>query len=213
LYFGASNKFNYILHDYAEEFYENFSDYLRKRFWSEKLKSTEKKPTGFLNTQEGERLRKVRSSKIDEQFFIFSREVEQMEDGTKEVYFGKIIFNCDYEGLEERDMEKPVRRSELAISPRISKIMINLSEVKKGPLLDSFCGVGVILFEALLQNLSVVGVDIDKSAIGGAKENLAWGKFDRKKYSLIANDSKKVKIDSVEVLLLNQILEAHLEKF
>ena len=82
-------------------------------------------------------------------------------------------------------MEKPFRREELAISPRLAKIIINLSEVKtKGKIIDPFCGIGVILFEGLLKNLNVTGIDIDKNAIEGAEQNLEWGKFSNKNYKL-----------------------------
>ena len=71
----------------------------------------------------------------------------------------------DSTGVKNRDMNKPVRREALAISPRLSKILINLSEAKPhDKLLDPFCGIGGILAEALIKRINVHGIDKDKMA-------------------------------------------------
>jgi len=177
LYHGFNNKMSYILWNFtdSEDAFNQFSDYLKRRFRDEKLKAVEH--------------RDPRSSKkIDEEYFVF-------EDS-----FGRIIQKCDYKELEERDMKKPVRRQELSISPRLAKIMINLSEVKaKGKLLDAFCGIGVILSEALLQGLEVVGIDVDKNAIEGAKKNIEWLGIKRN-YKLINGDSRRVNIPKMDAM-------------
>ena len=95
------------------------SVYLKKRFKAEKLKATEKRLTGKMQTQESGNLNIVSSKLINEQYFVF------------ENYFGRIIQKCDYKAIEKRDMQKPVRRHELSISPRLAKIMINLSQIKE----------------------------------------------------------------------------------
>ena len=93
-------------------------------------------------------------------------------------------------------MNKPVRREELAISPRLSKILINLSGAKEGDLmLDPFCGVGGILIEALLKNVNVRGSDKDVKVISDCKKNLTWLKknFDIKsKYFVESRDVKEL---------------------
>ena len=96
-------------------------------------------------------------------------------------------------------MKKPVRRNELSISPRLAKIMINLSEVKENEtLLDPFCGIGVIFEEALLQKIKVIGIDKDRGAIESAKKNLKWFEFKSEDYKLMNEDSAKIKIPKVE---------------
>ena len=204
LYLGNKNKFNYCIWDFAEEFSEEISDYLKKRFRSEKLKAVQKTLTGRIELQSGEKVQKINSNLIDEEFFLF---------GEDNLYFGKITQKCDYDELEKRDMSRPVRRESLSISPRLAKIMINLSQVQKGEkLLDSFCGVGVILQEALLQEIEVVGIDKDKNAIDGAKQNLKFQNFSEKKYKLINWDSSKAKIDEVNVLVTEPDLGEILKK-
>lgn len=189
IYFGSENKFNYVLWDFSENT-EYISEYLKKRFRSERLKVTEKKFTGFVRGQDKDFVRKPSSNLITEGYFVFND------------LFGRIIQKCDYKEIERRDMQKPVRREDLSISPRLAKIMINLSEVKEnGILLDAFCGIGVILIESLNIGIKAIGIDKDNEAITGAKKNIEWLKFPKEKYRLMNNDSTKTVVGSVDVLV------------
>jgi tRNA G10 N-methylase Trm11 len=95
-----------------------------------------------------------------------------------------------------------VRRESLSISPRLAKIMINLSEVKEGEkLLDSFCGIGVILSEALNYGIKVIGIDKDEKAIKGCRENLKWFGFNSKDFELIKGDSSNARFNFVDVMV------------
>lgn len=204
LYFGKKNKFNYCLWNFGNETLEEISDYLKKRFRKEKLKATKKNLTGKISLQSGESVEKIGSKLIDEEFFVFGKE---------KLYFGKITQRCDYEELEKRDMSRPVRRESLSISPRLAKIMINLSQVKKGErMVDSFCGVGVVLQEALLRGIEVVGIDKDKRAVNGARKNLEFQNFSKKNYKLIIGDSSKEQIEEVNVLVAEPDLGETLKK-
>jgi len=189
LYDGKSNKLNYVIYDFHGKNFEDVRSYLKYRFKEEKLKATEKKLTGNIKLQGGEFVPNIISNLIQEQFFVFENN------------FGKITETCDYEKIEKRDMEKPVRRESLSISPRLAKILINLSQVKENEiLLDPFCGIGTILQEALLQKINVIGVDKDKLATENAKLNLKWFNFSDKDYQIINEDSSKVKIQNVEAV-------------
>lgn len=194
IYFGESNKLVYVIWNFTEDnSYNQISDYLKQRFRSEKLKATEKNLTGTLKLQSGEEVKNVSSNLIDEEFFIFGDK--------KNLYFGKITQKSDYESIEKRDMQKPVRREALSISPRLAKIMINLSQVRENEaLVDPFCGIGVVLQEALLQNIKVIGIDRDKSAIEGARKNFAWFKFSLNNYQLINSNSSREKIKNANGL-------------
>ena len=97
-------------------------EFLKNKFREEKLKATEKHLTGRIDSQGGKKIPIPSSKLINEEFFIFGKESVE--------YFGTIKTKCDYFAIEKRDMEKPVRREELAISPRLAKIMINLSDRK-----------------------------------------------------------------------------------
>ena len=186
IYLGEKNNISYSIWNMSEK-EEILREYLKKRFKKEKLKAV-------FKYQEN-------SPKVDEAFFSF------------EENYGKIIQKCDYDILEKRDMGKPIRRESLAISPRLAKTMINLSQVKEsGTLVDCFCGIGVILQEALLQNKKVIGIDRDKDAIKGASKNLEWFGFSKDQYELINFDSKKVKISKANVLVTEPDLGEILRK-
>ena len=185
IYNGTKNKFNYCIWQFSKKT-DEVSANIKKRFKSEKLKATEKKIKNLMELQNGEKAQSISSKLINEEYFVHGN------------FFGKIIQKNNYEEIEKRDMKKPVRRESLSISPRIAKIMINLSKVKKNEtLLDAFCGIGVILEEALTQGIKVIGIDKDKKAISGAKINLKWFKFNKENYKLINEDSSIVEIEKV----------------
>ena len=190
LYRVKNNKLNYVLFNFNGKDFDEISIFLKKRFREEKLKATEKNLTGTIKLQDGEIIPSVSSKLIDEQYFVFLDN------------FGRIVQKCDYEKIEKRDMEKPIRRNELSISPRLAKILINLCQVKeRETLLDPFCGIGVVLQEALLQKIKVLGVDNDKKAIHGARLNLEWFNFSKNDYHLINKDSSKIKIQNVDAIV------------
>lgn len=189
LYDGKSNKLNYVVFDFHGKGFVDILLYLKARFKEERLKATEKKLTGRIKLQSGELVPNLASNLIQEKYFVFENS------------FGRVIETCDYDKIEKRDMKKPVRRESLSISPRLSKVLINLSQIKEGKtLLDPFCGIGVILQEALLQNIKVIGIDIDKEAISDAKRNLEWFNFSNKNYHLIGGDSSKIQIQNVDAI-------------
>jgi tRNA G10 N-methylase Trm11 len=189
IYMGEKNNFNYALWDYSDST-DEVSQYLKKRFRSEKLKASEKKLRMDLSSQDSEKMQILTSKSVDEEYFVFDD------------LFGKIVQRCDYKKIEERDMKKPVRRESLSISPRLAKIMINLSEVKEGEkLLDAFCGIGVILSEALNQGIKVIGIDKDEKAIKGCRENLKWFGFNSKDFELIKGDSSNARFNFAEVMV------------
>jgi tRNA G10 N-methylase Trm11 len=123
------------------------------------------------------------------EFYIFYHEHKGV------VYLGTSTQNYDNTEVKKRDMKKPARRESLAISPRLSKILINISGAKPGNLLlDPFCGIGGILQEALIKNINVHGIDKDKQATIGAEQNLKWLTSEYKinsKYTIQNIDSRK----------------------
>lgn len=189
VYFGTENNFNYVVWDFSLHT-PNVSEYLKRRFRSEELRAVEKQFSGSIKSQGEGFIRKPSSSILHEEYFVF------------EDFFGRIVQKCNYKEIERRDMQKPVRREELSISPRLAKIMINLSGVKENQtLLDGFCGIGVVMIEALNMGIKAMGIDKDASAIEGARKNLEWMRFPGSGYKLIVNDSSKIKISPVNVLV------------
>jgi tRNA G10 N-methylase Trm11 len=166
---------------------------LKEKFKAEKRKAVLKHGHKRIKSQTGDDFEVPRA---DVYFFL--------SENKGVFYFGVLDKEYDYEGVKARDMEKPVRREELAISPRLSKILINLSGAKEGDLmLDPFCGIGGILIEGLIRGIKVYGVDKDSRAIKGAVENLSWLKQNfeiRSPYIVERRDALKVldkKFDAV----------------
>lgn len=107
--------------------------------------------------------------------FLSNSDFEIFAFQKKDIFLGLVEQKYDSKIDEFIDIKKPFRRESLAISPRLSKILINLAGLKKGELmLDPFCGIGVILQQALLKGINCIGVDKDKNAIEQAKQNIDW---------------------------------------
>jgi len=169
---------------------ENALTDMKSSFKAQKIKAMHKPSVGLIEMQSGAFGGGAPTKLLarDKVYFVFQG---------KELSFGIIKAVFDTDSTEKRDMEKPVRRESLAISPRIARILINLAQVKEGQtVLDPFCGIGVILQEAVLQGINAVGIDIDASAISGAEKNTKWLMETRKPSATIRTilgDSKSVK--------------------
>jgi len=171
LYTGESNKIKFTITVYPpeEEISSSIKEILYDFFKEERIRAFYKPSAGTPSE----------SIKFDLEFFAI-----KMKDN---YYFGKIDAVYDAKDAEFRDMHRPFRRSELAISPRLAKILVNLSgATENSTLLDPFCGVGTIMQEALLQNINVIGADIDPGAVENCKTNIAWLK---KTYPISASDN------------------------
>ena len=136
------------------------------------------------------------------EFSFFMHRDTKIQDGI--IHFGVVDQDYDYSEIKKRDMKKPERRESLAISPRLAKILINLSQAQPGQLLlDPFCGVGSILIEGIMKGINVYGIDKDKKAIESAKRNLKWieSEYDVDgTYKLFNEDSRNMpnlRIDAV----------------
>ena len=90
-----------------------------------------------------------------------------------------------------------MQRKIFGISPRIAKIMVNLSHCTEGKtFLDPFCGVGNVLQEALLAKAKVIGVDINRYCVDAARTNLEWIVQDyslkNPNYMILQGDSRRL---------------------
>jgi tRNA G10 N-methylase Trm11 len=89
--------------------------------------------------------------------------------------FAQTIETFDSSEFERRDADRPYQDSTKTLSPRTARALVNIAlKAQSRSLLDPFCGLGTILQEALLCNVSVIGVDRDQNQVGKAKANLEW---------------------------------------
>jgi tRNA G10 N-methylase Trm11 len=112
--------------------------------------------------------------------------------------------------FQKRDVYKPNQRAIFGMPPRLARMMVNLSAcTSEKTLLDSFCGVGTILQEALLEHAMVVGVDVNSWCVKAATENLQWlvEEYDIEKadFRVVQGDvsdlAAKVGLDSVDCMV------------
>jgi tRNA G10 N-methylase Trm11 len=95
--------------------------------------------------------------------------------GKKNLYIARTVWVHDPFQFRKRDMERPCQRPIYSIPPRLARIMINLSCVRKGGVvMDPFCGIGTILQEAVVMGMQVFGVDTKDNCIGETRKNLSW---------------------------------------
>jgi len=166
-----SDKFSYGM--FGNESPETLKEIFKKR----KKKATQKHGKNQIKFQDG---KKQEFPKAD--FYILfhstspnTYHLTPNPSSSARVYLGIATQTYNNEEVKKRDMQKPVRRESLAISPRLSKILINLSGAKPHTLmLDPFCGIGGILQEALIKKINVYGIDKDKQATIDAEQNLKW---------------------------------------
>ncbi len=204
LYTGNDDNFGKFLEDYIMELdkfsfcvsgtdTEELEEALMDKFKGERIKAQVRHGRNRMQLQKGE---SILMPNADVEFFFYKLKGK--------LYFGRVDQDYSYTEVKERDMNKPFRRESLAISPRLSKILINLTQVKKGELLlDPFCGVAGIIQEALLKGVNCYGIDKDKIAIESAKKNLKWLEQYYKieaNYTLLNGDSKNapnIRVDAV----------------
>ncbi|MFA4960336.1 MAG: hypothetical protein WC548_01610 [Candidatus Pacearchaeota archaeon] len=171
-----SDKFSYSILGNGE--YE----ILQEKFKSEKKKAVLKHGRKKIRFQDGDDFGLARAD-----YTLFLHDIKGI------VYFGEINKEYSYLEIKKRDMGKPVRREEFAISPRLAKILINLSGVRAGQhLVDPFCGIGGIVIESLIKGINVTGIDNDRAAIENAKKNIEWLKQNfeiKSRYTLINSNS------------------------
>jgi tRNA G10 N-methylase Trm11 len=173
-----SDKFSYGVYGNLD------TQILKEKFKTERKKASQKHGQKLISYQSGE---KGSNPKAD--FFIFLHEKDKI------IYHGISTQAYNPTQVKNRDMNKPIRREALAISPRLSKILINLSGAKPfDRLLDPFCGIGGILSEALIKKINVYGIDKESQATHDAEQNLKWLTQEYKiqtKYTIENNDSRR----------------------
>lgn len=124
----------------------------------------------------------------------------------KKIFLGKTIAVQPFKELSFRDYGRPARddRSGM-LPPKLAQIMINLalpegsaSSLEAEPLiLDSFCGSGTILTEAMLMGCrNIVGADISTKAILDTKTNIVWL---QKNYELPPINYKLLEADATQI--------------
>lgn len=99
--------------------------------------------------------------------------------------FGRIIGSIDRGAFEVRKPHYKPFFYPGVLMPRIARALVNIAKPDKN-LLDPFCGTGGILVEAGLQGVRVIGGDMQRKLLLGAKMNLDHYRVD---HSLMFQDA------------------------
>ena len=207
-YIGTKNKLNYYITAYNREILSFLEDYLKYYFKKQRIKAVYKKPKH--ETIEAEPSQLIKKNIIEEGLEII----------TFKNYIAKTISVYNPFDLKKRDLGRPEKDFLKSISIRLAKIIINISNVKENQiLLDPFCGTGIILQEALLKKINVIGSDKDMDSIKQSKKNLEWLEKNYKisaKYKLINTDCsylmKYLKKSSINAVVTEPYLGPYLLK-
>jgi len=90
---------------------------------------------------------------------------------------GPTAWVSDVASIRRKAVAKPAPRSDISLSPRLARLLVNLSGLSADQLLvDPFCGSGTILSEGLSKSLACVGIDSSPGRLRDAKENLQWAR-------------------------------------
>jgi precorrin-6B methylase 2 len=123
----------------------------------------------------------------------------------------------DSASMRRRGTSKPAPHSDIALSPRLARTLVNLAGLQTGQsLLDPFCGSGTILTEAYEMSMRCLGLDSRASRVQEARENLRWsaGGMAERGYDVRKGDAREIprmlrgtKVDAIvtEPLLLPRL--------
>jgi len=90
-------------------------------------------------------------------------------------FIGNTLEVIDNNEFIKRDLGRPVQDSRISISPKMARILVNLTGLNSnGKILDPFCGIGTILQEAAILGLDIYGSDIDKNRVAESVRNMKW---------------------------------------
>jgi len=101
----------------------------------------------------------------------------------------------DSASMRRRGTGRPVPHSDIALSPRLARALVNLADLRPGQtVLDPFCGSGTILIEAYAKSLRCLGLDAHASRVQEARENLHWsaGGVDNRGYDVRKGDAREL---------------------
>jgi RMKL-like, methyltransferase domain len=130
---------------------------------------------------------------------------------------GPTVWVPDSASIRQRGTGRPVPHSDIALSPRLARVLLNLAGLRRRQtVLDPFCGSGTILVEARLMSLRCLGLDTRASRVQEARENLRWstGGVSDEGYDVRKGDARELarmlrgsKVDAIvtEPLLLPKL--------
>jgi tRNA G10 N-methylase Trm11 len=129
----------------------------------------------FMGVPEGRKLSQLTNVEVLKKGLIEKSAEIVVCMGKDQAYISRSIAVHNPFEFQKRDIARPFQRKIFSISPRLAKILVNLSScLPSKVLLDPFCGVGTIVQEAMLLKAQVIGIDIDPWCVKASRVNLDW---------------------------------------
>ena len=101
--------------------------------------------------------------------------------------------------VERRPRKKPFFHPS-AMNSKLARCMVNLAHAQTGEIvLDPFCGTGTTIIEAKLIGCQTIGIDVQKHAAKGTKQNLAH--FGLTAEAVIVADARKPPLTRVDCIV------------
>ena len=95
--------------------------------------------------------------------------------GSGKVIVAESVGAQNITAIAARDQARPKTDSFVGmLPPKLARMMINMTGIETGTILDPFCGTGVVLQESLLLGLNAQGSDLSDKMIDYSKQNLEW---------------------------------------
>ena len=77
--------------------------------------------------------------------------------------------------IAARDQARPKTDAFVGmLPPKLARMMVNMSGISSGRILDPFCGTGVVLQEAALLGFATYGTDLSDKMVDYSRANLEW---------------------------------------
>ncbi len=111
------------------------------------------------------------------------------------IFSGNIVYATVRKWINKDrfELRKAHRRTEhhpTSLHPKLAKALVNMTGIKKGTIIDPFCGSGGIILEASLLGLRPIGYDIDNIMLKRARLNLE--DLNLKNFSLKLKDARDI---------------------
>ncbi len=160
-----------------------------------------KRSAAYINTQElAQELAGAIAEEVDFQVDLERPDIELLcvLSGEKCV-IGVTRAEVDRGQFKKRRPSKRMVFHPSTLSPTLGRTLVNLARTpRNGNFLDPFCGVGGILLEAGMIGAKVIGIDIDREMIEGARKNIET--VGLKDFQLMVGDARKLPALEVDAI-------------
>lgn len=139
--------------------------------------------TDYLKAFESKSIKFIFAKKQNEHAILDSRIAHKLKEGEEAIVIklkennfliGRCIHKFDLKIYKNEDESRAKRLFSHGTSPKLARIMINLTGLQKGQtVLDPFCGTGTIIIQAYKLGFKSIGIELDKEVFEVAESNIA----------------------------------------